>query len=115
MTNETTPPLGNAPRVELAQTEDLETTEETVYTTGISGGIDEENLIQVNVNVSGTQTAAGSAITNPASSGQAALGRGGVWSRLRGPRALSEEISRALSDHYSGTRFRGLGPLVKGP
>ncbi len=67
MPSETAPPLGNAPRVELAQTEDLETTEETVYTSGIATGMDDENLIHVNVSVS--QTAAGSAITNPASSG----------------------------------------------
>ena len=69
MRSDGAPSLGSAPRVELAQTEDLETTEETVYTTGISTGMDDENLIQVNVSVS--QTAASSAITNPASSGEA--------------------------------------------
>ena len=70
MTNEATSPLvanASGPGVELARSEELEpsvTTEETVYTTGISGGLDEENLIQVSV--SATQTPS-SAITNPSS------------------------------------------------
>ena len=66
MASETTPSLASTPRVELARTEDLEpsvTTEETVYTSGISGALeDDENLIQVNVSVSQTPA---SAITNP--------------------------------------------------
>ena len=65
LASEVPPSLSSAPRVELAQTEDLETTEETVYTTGIAAGMDDESLIQVNVSVSQT----GSAITNPASHG----------------------------------------------
>ena len=66
MGNNSTPTLASTPGVELARTEDLEpsvTTEETVYTSGIShGGLDDENLIQVNVSVSQTPA---SAITNP--------------------------------------------------
>ena len=64
ITTEATPTLGSAPGVELARSEDLEsavTTEETVYTSAIPEGLD-ENLIQVNVSVSQTS---GSAITNP--------------------------------------------------
>lgn len=67
MVNETTPSLTNTPRVALARTEDLDpssVTTEEVYTSGIPGGLDDENLIQVNVSVS---QATGSAITNPAS------------------------------------------------
>jgi hypothetical protein len=62
--------------VELARTEEeldpsAVTTEETVYTSRMPGGLDDENLIQVNVSVSQT---AGSAITNPVSGKR---GRGG--------------------------------------
>lgn len=70
MTAESASPLvsnTSGPGVELARSEELEpsvTTEETVYTSGIAGGLDDENLIQVSVSV--TQTPS-SAITNPAS------------------------------------------------
>ena len=63
MTNDATSPIANTPGVELAQTEQLESsvsTEETVYTSGIPGTLDDENLIQVSV----SRTPA-SAITNP--------------------------------------------------
>ena len=62
-------PSASGPGVELSRSEDLGpgvTTEETVYTSNIPGGLDEENLIQVSVGV--TQPP-GSAITNPSSGG----------------------------------------------
>ncbi len=70
--------LDGAPRVELAHSDELQSpvnTEETVYTSAISGGLDEDNLIQVNVSVSQTPS---SAITNPSGSGgEGGEGRGG--------------------------------------